>query len=102
MASTETEIRELKREPEKNLTNLEEMLSRREASPELRRSAERLNRATVQRIIEDEAARCFPALQRATLAVQWGRQLRTMAEYAGDKEAAEALGKMLDQVAAEA
>lgn len=102
MTSTEPEIRDVRPRGDADVTSLEEAFRKREASPEIRRSAERLNRATVQRIVEDEAARCLPTLDRAELAARWARQLTTMAEFAGDQKVSEQLRQALARLVAAA
>lgn len=100
MASRETEIRGLERRTEDNVTSISDRFGNGEGAGrgELARTAERMNKASVRRVVEDEATRCLPALQRAARVAAWGRQLQTMAAFAGDAETAEELGQALEQM----
>jgi hypothetical protein len=100
MPGDEADIRELNPRQEDTVARIQDRwggASLRRA--ELVREDEKLNRQTVKRIVEIEARRSLPILEKAAIAAEGGQRLRSMAAFAEDQDLALEIGSVLRRLA---
>lgn len=64
----------------------------------VREEEERINQGSLRRVLESETRYSLPALERAALDVERGRQLLALAGLAGDLDREEALAAAIDRI----